>query len=179
MIDPVTLALWRGRIGFALLAAALTFIALLPFGGEAGRLPGPDFLLCLLFTWIMRRPDFVPLWLVAFTFLAADILLQRPIGLWAALVVIAAEVLRARSVLMRELSFMMEWVVVAGLMLAMALVYRFVFVLTLVPQVGLGLTLVQWMWSVAAYPAVVLITSYVLALRKPSLGEIDAYGRRF
>jgi rod shape-determining protein MreD len=179
MIDPVTLTLWRGRIGFALLAAMLTFAALLPFGGEAGRLPGPDLLLCLLFAWMMRRPDFVPLWLVVVVFLTADILLQRPIGLWTALVVIAAEVLRARTVLMRELSFAMEWVVAAGLMLAMLVVYRFVFLLTMMPQVGLGSSLVQWLWSVVAYPAAVLFTGYVLALRKPSLGEIDAYGRRF
>lgn len=179
MIDPVTLTLWRGRLGFALIAALLILAALLPFGSEAGRLPGPDFLLCILFTWMMRRPDFIPLWLVALVFLVEDILMLRPIGLWAALVVLAAEILRARSVLMRELSFFMEWAVVAGLMLAMLLVYRFVFALTFLPQVGLGFALVQWLWSVVAYPAAVLFTSYVLALRKPSLGEIDAYGRRF
>lgn len=179
MIDPVTFALWRGRIGFALIAAALMFFALLPLGGEAGRLPGPDVLLGLVFAWMMRRPDFLPLWLLASVMLLADIMLMRPIGLWAALTVIAAEVIRARSVLMRELSFLAEWAVVAGLMLVMLLTYRFVFAVTFMPQVGFGVSMVQWLWSVIAYPAVVLFTTYALALRKPSLGEIDAYGRKF
>lgn len=179
MIDPVTLALWRGRAGFAAIAALLIFIALLPLGGEAGRLPGPDVLLCVVFAWLMRRPDFLPLWLLAAALLLADVMLMRPIGLWAALTVIAAEVIRARSVLMRELSFIMEWAVVAGLMLAMLLIYRFVFALTLLPQVGFGAAMVQWLWTVVAYPAVVLFTTYALSLRKPSLGEIDAYGRKF
>lgn len=179
MIDPVTLALWRGRAGFVLIAALLMFIALLPLGGAAGRLPGPDLLACVVFAWMMRRPDFMPLWLLAGVMLLADVMLMRPIGLWAALTVVAAEVIRARRVLMRELSFPMEWAVVAGLMLAMLLIYRFVCALTLLPQVGFGMAMVQWLWTVIAYPAVVLFTTYALALRKPSLGEIDAYGRRF
>lgn len=179
MIDPVTLTLWRGRLGFVAILTLLTFVLLLPLGGEAGRLPGPDLMTCVVFVWMMRRPDFAPLWLLALVMLAADILLMRPFGLWAALVVVAAEVIRARAVLMRELNFFMEWAVAGGLMLAMLLVYRFFFALTLLPQVTFGAALMQWVWSVIAYPAVVLFASYALALRKPSLGQIDAYGRRF
>lgn len=178
MIDPVTFALWRGRFAFLAIAMILMFLALLPMGGEAGRTPGPDLLLGVVFAWMMRRPDYLPLWLLAAVMLMADVLLMRPFGLWAALVVIAAEIIRARAVLMRELSFLMEWGVVIGLMLAMLLVYRFVFAFTLLPQVGLGAALVQWLWTCLAYPAVVLFTGYVLALRKPSLGQVDAFGRR-
>jgi rod shape-determining protein MreD len=178
MIDPATLSLWRGRAGFALLALAMLWAALLPIGHSAGQLPGPDLMLCLVFAWMMRRPDYLPLALVAALFLLADILLYRPIGLWAALVVLASEIIRARRVLMRELSFFMEWAVVAGLMLAMLLAYRVILFLSLSPQLGLGVSLVQWLWSVGAYPGVVLFTGYALSMRKPSLGEVDAYGRR-
>ncbi len=179
MIDPVSFGLLRGRLGFVAIITGLIFISLLPMGGDAGRLAGPDLMTCVVFVWMMRRPDFVPLWLLAGAMLTADVLLMRPFGLWAALVVIAAEILRARAVLMRELNFFMEWAVVSGLMLAMLLAYRFGFALTLIPQVSFGAALVQWLWSVIAYPAVVLFTGYVLALRKPSLGQVDAYGRRF
>ncbi len=179
MIDPATLTLWRGRFGFVAILTALTFVMLLPMGGEAGSLPGADLMTCVVFAWMMRRPDYVPLWLLAIVMLTADILLMRPFGLWAALVVLAAEIIRARAVLMRELNFFMEWAVVSALMLAMLLAYRFGFALTLVPQVSFGAALLQWLWSVIAYPAVVLFATYVLALRKPSLGQIDAYGQRF
>jgi rod shape-determining protein MreD len=179
LIDPITWTLWRGRLGFLFLSALLIFGALLPLGGEAGRLAGPDILLCLILAWMMRRPDFLPLSLLAITLLFADILLMRPPGLMAALVVIAAEVIRARAVLMRELSFPMELAVVAGLMLAILLANKLILALTLVPQVSFGAALMQWLWSLIAYPGVVLVTSFVLGLRKPSLGEFDAYGRRF
>jgi rod shape-determining protein MreD len=179
MIDPVAFELWRGRLGFAAIITTLIFIALLPMGGDAGSLPGPDLMTCFVFVWMMRRPDYLPLWLLAGAMLIADILLMRPFGLWAALVVLAGEILRARAVLMRELNFFMEWAVVSGLMLAMMVAYRFGFALTLLPQVNLGAALVQWLWSVIAYPGVVLFTGYVLALRKPSLGQVDFYGRRF
>jgi rod shape-determining protein MreD len=178
MIDPVTFSLWRGRLGYVFLVALILLASLIPFGGEAGQLPGPDLLLCLTFAWMMRKPDFLPLWLLILVFLTADILTQKPIGLWAALAIVATEILRAREVLMRELSFLMELVVVAGLMLGMILIYRFVFALTLLPQVGFGFALVQWLWSVLAYPVVVWLNRYILDLRKPGLGEIDAFGRR-
>jgi rod shape-determining protein MreD len=63
-------------------------------------------------------------------------------------------------------------------MLAMLLIYRIVFALTLLPQVSLGFALVGLIWSIIAYPAVVLISRYVLDLQKPSLGQLDAYGRK-
>lgn len=179
MIDPAALNLFRGRVIFLGVLLALIIIRMLPFGGEAGSLPGPDWTVCIIFALMMRRPDYVPLWLLAGVLMLQDILLMRPFGLWAALVVIAAEVLRARSVLMRELSFLMEWAVVFGLMLAMLLVYRLVFALTLLPQVTFGFALLEVIWSGIAYPAVVLISRYVLSLQKPGLGQIDAYGRRF
>ncbi len=178
MIDPKTLALLKGQFWFVALAFGLMFVRLLPMGGEAGALPGPDFLLCIVFAWVMRRPDFVPLWLLTLVVLLEDVLLMRPVGLWAALVVLAAEVIRARTVLMRELSFFMEWAVVATLMVVMLLAYRFMFALVLIPQVSFGFALVQLIWSIIAYPAVVLVSRYVLDLRKPSLGEISAFGRR-
>lgn len=179
MIDPVTLTLLRGRAMFAGIVLALIVFRMLPMGGEAGTLPGPDLVVCIIFALMMRRPDYLPLWLLAGVLLLEDILLMRPFGLWAALVVIAAEVLRARSVLMRELSFLMEWAVVSALMLAMLLVYRLVFALTLLPQVSLGFALLEVIWSAIAYPVVVLISRYVLSLQKPGLGQIDAFGRRF
>jgi len=178
MIDPVALNLWRGRALFLVVVLALIFARLLPLNTSAGRLPGPEWTVCIVFALMMRRPDYLPLWLLAGVVLLEDIMLMRPIGLWSALVVLAAEVIRTRSVLMRELSFVMEWAVTSALMLVMLLIYRIVFALTLLPQVSLGFALVGLIWSIIAYPAVVLISRYVLDLQKPSLGQLDAYGRK-
>ena len=175
MLNPV----WMHRLIFALVAAFLMFLRLLPIHpAAAGSLPGPDFLLCLIFAWTMRRPEYLPLWLLAAILLMEDFLLMRPPGLWTALVILAAEFIRGRIALTRELNFGTEWLLVSGLMLAVFLAYRIIFALVFLPQPGFGYAVIQILWSILAYPAVVAVSRFVLDLRKPATGETDAYGRR-
>jgi rod shape-determining protein MreD len=135
-------------------------------------------MLCIVFAWTMRRPDFLPVILIAVVVLLEDLILLRPPGLWTALVIIAAEFVRSRVILTRELNFWVEWLLVSGLMLAMLLIYRLVFALVLLPQTGFGFAIVQVIGSIICYPAVVFLSRVVLDLHKPAMGEIDAYGRR-
>jgi rod shape-determining protein MreD len=143
-----------------------------------GRMPGPDLLLCITFAWTMRRPDYLPVLLIAAVVLLEDMILMRPPGLWTALVIVASEFVRGRVALTRELSFSVEWLLVSALMVAMLLVYRMFFALVLVPQAPFGFAMIQILWSILCYPVVVFLSRFVLDLYKPAMGEIDAYGRR-
>ncbi len=178
MISLWRTAHWGYRALFLALALALLFLRLLPLGGEAGRLPGPDLLLCVILAWVMRRPEYLPLGLIVVVVLVEDLVLMRPPGLWTALVVLASEFLRSRAALTRELNFVVEWLLVTGLMIGMLLVYRVVFALTLLPQAPFGYAVVQVLWSALAYPLVVGLSRLVLDLHKPAMGETDDYGRR-
>lgn len=195
MIDEVTREIWLHRLLFVAMALLIMFWRLLPLplaeftdcAADAGfchariwlsRMPGPDLLLCVIFAWTMRRPDFLPVLLIAVVVLIEDMLLMRPPGLWTGLVLIASEFVRGRVALTRELNFGVEWLLVSGLMLAMLLIYRLVFSMVMVPQAGFGFALVQVVWSVLCYPVVVFLSRYVLDLHKPATGEVDAYGRR-
>jgi rod shape-determining protein MreD len=141
-------------------------------------MPGPDLLLCITFAWTMRRPDYLPVLLIAAVVLLEDMILMRPPGLWTALVIVASEFVRGRVALTRELSFSVEWLLVSALMVAMLLVYRMFFALVLVPQAPFGFAMIQILWSILCYPVVVFLSRFVLDLYKPAMGEIDAYGRR-
>ena len=57
----------------------------------------PDLLILFAFAWVTRRPSFVPALAIAGIFLLADMLYQRPPGLWTGLVLIASEIRRARA----------------------------------------------------------------------------------
>jgi rod shape-determining protein MreD len=166
------------RVLFVGLAVALLFLRLLPIGGATGAWPGPDLLLCLICAWTMRRPDYLPVSLVAGVVLLEDLVLMRPPGLWAALVVLAVEFIRSRVALTRELTFAVEWLLVAGIMVGLFVAYRLVFALAFLPQAGFGFAMVQVLWSVLCYPLVVALSRVALDLRKPAMGEVDAYGRR-
>lgn len=178
MIDPMRRDVWLHRAILLAVAAALLFLRLLPLGGTAGDLPGPDLLLCLIFAWVTRRPDYLPALMIAAVVLFEDLLLQRPPGLWAALVVLGAELLRSRIALTRELSFLAEWLFIAGVMLGLLMTYRFVLELSFMPQTNFGFALTQTGASILCYPLVVWVSHATLGVHKPGMGEIDDMGRR-
>jgi rod shape-determining protein MreD len=178
MADVSRQAHWIFRGLFLSLALALLFVRLLPLGNEAGALPGPDLLLCLILAWVVRRPDFLPMPLILLVILVEDLILMRPPGLWTALVILATEFLRGRAALTRELNFLVEWVLVSGLMLGMLLAYRLILGIAFVPQPAFGFAIVQVLWSIALYPLIVALSRWLLDLRKPAMGEVDSLGRR-
>jgi rod shape-determining protein MreD len=171
-------SVWLHRGMFLVIALALLFLRLLPLNGGTEALPGPDILLCLIFCWSIRRPDFLPILMVALVVLVEDLIIMRPPGLWAALVVVATEFIRGRAALTRELNFGVEWLLVAATMLAMFLINRLVMAVAFVPQPGLGFAMVQVIWSIVCYPVVVGLSWLALDIRKPAMGEVDAKGRR-
>lgn len=171
-------SLWLHRLLFLGVAFLLVFLKLLPLSDEAGRLPGPDLLMCLIFAWMVRRPEYLPVLMVAIVVFLEDMLLMRPPGLWTALMILASEFIRSRVALTRELNFGVEWLLVAGLMLALVVGQRLAHAVVFLPQPALGYMLVQTGWSILAYPVVVAVSRYGLDLHKPAMGELDAYGRR-
>ncbi|WP_232831231.1 rod shape-determining protein MreD [Pseudogemmobacter bohemicus] len=178
MIGRMQMDPWGYRLLFLALAGLFLFVRLLPLDSMVGRFPGPDLLLCLIFAWMMRRPDFLPVWLIAPVFLVEDLLLLRPPGLWTALVVLATEFLRGRHALTREMNFAVEWLLASGLMIAMLLAQRLALTLTLLDLPPFGFAVVQVLWSILAYPLVVGLSRLAFDLRKPATGEVDDFGRR-
>lgn len=168
--------IWRSAfVGFATLIA---FVQLLPLGTGAGVLPGPDLLTLLALAWVLRRPEYVPILLLAAVMLLADFLFMRPPGLWAAIVVLGAEFLRVREQGLRDLPFLAEWGLIAGVFVAMTLGEALLLLVFMVPQPPLGLTLIQLILTILAYPLVVGVTGFGLGLRRAAPGEVDEMGRR-
>ncbi len=180
------------------LAGLMTLYRLLPLGGygvapglsEAEALadfneaslwssfPMPDLLLCLTFAWVVRRPDLLPAPIIAAYFFIEDILLLRPPGLWAMIVLLGSEFLRRRSDQFRGYGFWLEYLLVAVLMVVMFLANRAILMIVMVPQVPLGLSFLHLLGTVLVYPAVVAVSHFVFGLRKPATGEVDALGQR-
>ena len=194
MIDGATREVWAHRILFVVLALIFLFFRLLPLGeviapcgpDDSGcrllawfsHMPGPDLLLCIIFAWTMRRPDYLPVLLIAAVVLLEDLIVLRPPGLWTGLVVLVSEIIRSRVALTRELNFGVEWLLVSAMMVVLLIAYRLAFGLVLLPQPPFGFAMVQVIWSILCYPLVVFLSRVVLDLYKPGMGEVDAYGRR-
>lgn len=161
----IRLMVWASYLSLALIIMALR---LMPHNLTPGSWPGPDLLVCLTFAWVLRRPDQVPVLAIALVFLTADLLYQRPPGLWTALALGASEVLRARTRTTRPLVFLVEWALVTILVLAMVLGQWAVLGVTMVSQPGLQYELWQGAVTALIYPIVAWALRAV-GVRKPTI----------
>lgn len=168
-----------GTCLFCLCMGLLLFLRLLPLSGGLVGWPGPDLGMCLTFAWVLRRPDQLAAPVIVLVYLLEDMLLLRPIGLWAALMLLGTEAARLREPRWRDQPFMVEWLRVAILLGAMMLAYRVVLLMFLVPVPALGQVILQYLATLAAYPLVVFAARWVIGLRRvsPSGAERTRYGR--
>ncbi len=161
------------RAAFALLCILILFAHLLPLDTLPRSWGSPDLMMAMCFAWAVRRPDFVPVVLVAAVFLLADVLLLRGPGFWAALVVIASEYLRAHAVSLRDVPFPFEFATVAGAMAICFVVYRIGLSILFVEQAQLSIFLTQALSTILIYPIVVAVSHFVLGVRKTSASDVN------
>ncbi len=208
MTDQSPALLWIMRAGFVLLAFVILFFHLLPLDTQpvdlftphllplentapaearleellrtdaARRWIAPNLILCFACAWSLRRPEFVPILCLAFVFLSADFLLQRPPGLWALLALLGCENLKSRSRSLRDANFAVEWLTVTVIMISIALLNHIVLALVLVETPKLALSLSELGMTLLFYPVTVLITHSLMRVRKAAPGDLDALGQR-
>ncbi len=170
--------IWMMRMAFPFLALILIFFHLLPLDTLPSRWAPPDLLLALALAWSLRRPDFVPAILIGATMLVADMMFQRPPGLFAMLVVLGCEFLKSRVMPHRETAFAAEWLAVAVVICGIVVLNRAILAILAVAQAPLGLTLIQAILTIAAYPLVVVLSQSLLGVRKLSPSEAEVLGSR-
>jgi rod shape-determining protein MreD len=177
MAEQTNARLWTMRMTFVGICAVTIFFHLLPLQTAPRNWAGPDLIIALAFAWALRRPEYVPALSVAVVMLLADLMLQRPPGLLALLVVLAVENLKSRSRGLREAPFLAEWSVVAVVLIAITLLNRLILGILVVLQAPLGLSIFQLVATLMFYPVVVGFSRFVLGVRKAVPGEVNAMGR--
>lgn len=166
MVNSADSITWLQRGVFFALAWAIMIAAMVPLDQRPPQWAAPDVLLACALVWVARRPDFVPLPIIAVVFFAADLLFQRPLGLWTALVILACETLRSRNRDLRTMSFLAEWGFAALCIGMITLANRLVLALVFTPQAPLGLTLAQMLATAAIYPLVAALAYLVFGVSR-------------
>ncbi len=178
MANTYLARLWLGRLTFLAVAWLVLALALVPHDFTPRLIPAPDLLLGLAFAFMLRRPDFLPVWLVALVFFVSDLLLMRPPGLWSAIIILAMEFTRNQEHRLRELAFPFELAFVGAVMFLAMIANRLILSLLIVPQGGFGTLMLLFLTSLLAYPLVVLFCSMVLRLHGMTLHEVITSGGR-
>lgn len=174
MADVTGTKSWLMRATFLAFAMGILYWQLLPLSTVPSSWTGPDFLLVLMMVWVLRRPDYAPILLVAAIALLADFILSRPPGLMAALTVLVCENLRRRALYGVEMPFAVEWLTAAAAMTIIVVGNRVLTAVFVLDQTSLGLSLIQLIMSFIAYPIVAGFFALFLGLRKIRFREGDA-----
>lgn len=162
---------------FVLLTLGFLFLHLLPLSALPAPFPGPDMLLCFALAWMQRRPDYLPPVMLAIVLLLGDFVLQRPPGLWAVLVLLAAEFLRSRQQGEGETPFLAEWAITSMVMALCSILYGVTLYIVGADTPSLVFLVVQIFMNVAFYPVAVLVSVYAAGLRRVSPNDVDNRGR--
>ncbi len=178
MAEHPTAHIILSRAIFIALALVIVFIQLLPLNTVPGNWAAPDLLLACTLAWVSRRPSFLPVYIVAALFLLTDLLLQRPPGLWTALVIVLTEMLRARAQRMRSVPLALEWGAVAMGIVGITVANRIILAIVMTPQAPLGLTLIQMIMTILIYPVVLVVAHYAFGVTRPAPGQTNNYGHR-
>lgn len=168
--------LWGMRLTFALVVCVILFFQLLPLETTPRKWVGPDMLLAFAFAWSVRRAEYVPCVALAGLFLLADLVLQRPPGLWALLALLGCEHLKMRARGLRDSSFASEWLTVAIVVTVVTVAYRLGLMVTFVELPSFGLSILELIMTVLFYPLVVAITHGLLGVRKAAPGDFEGTG---
>jgi rod shape-determining protein MreD len=178
MVDLRPSRVWIMRGAYLLLGLGIIFAHLLPLQTQAREWAAPDLLMELTFAWAVRRPEYVPALSVGAITLLSDLLLQRPPGLMAAMLVIGAEILRSRASANRDMPYALEWLTAAAAITTVLLATRLVHAVFFIPQSPLGLSMYQLLATIAIYPVIVIVSQVVMGVRRAAPGEVDALGHR-
>ncbi len=159
--------IWFYRAVYALFGLLAIAYPLLPLEFVPDRWPAPELLYALTMAWLVRQPEGAPFLLIALLALLADAALMRPMGLWAFLLLIAAETVRFSYKSIQERGLMMEFTMVFGLLVAMMILQN----LLLWVSFSQGIELAKMAQIVAltllCYPFIIAFLHYILRVRKP------------
>lgn len=178
MAEAPSTRIWFNRAVFVALAFVIIVVQLVPLDMRPVIWASPDILLAATLAWVARRPDYLPVAVIAAVFLLTDLLFQRPPGLWAALVVLLTEAVRKRARGIRNMPLLLEWGTIAFGIVAITLINRLVLAVVMTAQPPLGLTLIQMIATILSYPLVVLVAYAIFGVSRPAPGEVDGRGHR-
>ncbi|MCO4824300.1 MAG: hypothetical protein KC451_05555 [Amylibacter sp.] len=178
MDDTSPVQLWMYRAAYLGIGMAFILWSIIPFDLSAGALPVPDIFFCITMAYVVRRPEYVPVWMIFVVFFLRDILTQAPLGLCTLLVVMGTEVVRGNIQAFREYNFGLEWLWIGAIFVAITTTEQILLALTLSDTPRLLGQVLLILFTLAAYPVTVGVMKFGFGITRPRPGELDAWGKR-
>ncbi len=178
MAEVKKLTIWKARAVYLFICFLIIFIHSIPLDLSPKSFIMPDVMLIITIAVVIRKAAYIPYWLVGSAFLIADIMLNRPLGLWAFVTVATVEVVRANRFMFRDMFFVTEWLMVTITIVFMFLLQQFLLAFSLAPTLPMDSLIWKMTASALSYPIVVFVITKLFGIRKPSPAEFNMLGNR-
>jgi len=165
-MDRETLWVITRRCMFVLVCAIVVLVQTLPLPGSAESWPDPDLIVAIAFAWTLRRPNLLPPLLVGAVVLVADLIMMRPPGLWALLVVLGCVYLAYRHKDLSQVMFGIDWAYAAGTIVAVHVAYYLLQFPLFLPTMGAVPLVLQALFTILSYPVVVFVSARLFDISK-------------
>ncbi|MDR6264444.1 MULTISPECIES: hypothetical protein [Rhodobacterales] len=178
MDDIAPFRLWLCRAYYLGIGLLLVLWSIVPFDLTAGSWPRPDIFYCITIAYVVRKPEWAPVWAVFFVFFMRDVLTLAPLGLFTLLIVLGSEVVRGNIQAFREYSFGLEWLWMGAIFTAITIVQQILLLLMLAQTPRFVEQIYLIVFTIMAYPVIVGAMKYGFGFTRPRPGELDAWGKR-
>ena len=163
---------WVQRFFYFIFSLLLIVWLIVPQNPLKQTIPTPDFLFCLTLAIIFRRPNVLPIVLIGLVFLVTDILFNRPIGLWTAIVLITTEFARTQFWRYNDANFITTWLFVSLLIMISTFTHMIVLNIFLISQAEFWHYLIWAMLTILIYPIMFCISFLIVGFdRKNYYGK--------
>ena len=161
VVDP-SLRILRLRLTYLLIVMLLVLFKTMPIHTSTDQFAMPDIPLVITFVWVMRRPDIMGPILITIAFLFADMISQRPPGLWTLIVLCGSMFLRSRTIYFKEVIFFYEWLMIAIVVIFCFPAHQFLLLLTFLPTHDLAVLVKQALLTIILYPVFIWLSRSIL-----------------
>ena len=161
VVDP-SLRILRLRLTYLLIVMLLVLFKTMPIHTSTDQFAMPDIPLVITFVWVVRRPDVMGPILITLAFIFADMILQRPPGLWTLIVLCGSMFLRSRTIYFKEVIFFYEWLMIAIVVIFCFTAHQFLLLLTFLPTHNLAVLVKQALLTIMLYPVFIWLSRSML-----------------
>ena len=168
----MTSSFWIQRSTYLIFSFLLVVWLIVPQNPFKQTIPTPDFLFCLTLAIIFRRPNLLPIALIGLVFLGTDILFNRPIGLWTAIVLIITEFARTQFWRYNDANFITTWLFVSFLILLSTFSHMIVLNVFVISQSDFWHYLIWALLTILIYPMMFCLSFLIVGFdRKNYYGK--------
>ena len=166
MVSSLTLRRWMYHLIYILICVIIISLQIQPLKIISNEIFWPDFIFMFTTAWLLRRPKYLPFFLIISVHFISDMLLFKPIGLWSAISIIGYEFIRRQALSQRVLKMSEELLLVSivfTFLMCTLIGFQFIFAINNIPLSMVGYRIC---FTIVLYPGVVLFTHYLLSIRR-------------